>query len=131
MTLAGFLDRAARRKFVLGEFDCCLWLADWVQSQRCGADPAQHLRGQYMTPRAYGRILRRFGGVAGVVSSCAEPAGLIRTREPRPGDIGVVSAVTTEGFHDVGAIRTAGGWASLSPTGLLVGEAQALAAWRV
>jgi hypothetical protein len=131
VTLADYLAHATRTPFALGRFDCCLWLADWVLVQRGGPDPAEHLRGQYMTPRGYGRFLRQFGGVLGAVGSCARAAGLAQTLSPKPGDIGVVSAVTTEGFHDVGAIRTARGWASLSPTGLLVGEAQALAAWSV
>lgn len=128
-SLAAFLAKAQRTRFELGSFDCLLWLADWIAANH-GLDPAAHLRGTYNSPLGYMRYVRKAGGVAPLVASCVEPM-LKRVGKPQPGDIGIVHAVTTDGFADVGAIRTARGWASLSPTGLLVGEAQATAAWRV
>lgn len=130
VSLADFLARAARTPFALGEFDCCLWLADWIALNR-GIDPAAHLRGRYSTALGYRRLARKAGGMAALVGSCVEPAGLRLTGAPKPGDIGVVRAVTTDGLHDVGAICTIRGWASLSPAGLLVGPTTPLAAWEV
>lgn len=129
-SLAGFLADSARTPFLLGRFDCCLWLADWIKLRR-GVDPASHLRGSYSTPLGYQLLARKAGSMAALVGSCVEPAGLRLTGSPRPGDIGVVRAITTEGVHDVGAICTIRGWASLSPAGLLVGPTTPLAAWEV
>jgi hypothetical protein len=130
VTLAEFLAQAARTPFRLGAFDCKLWLADWIALNR-GVDPAAHLRGAYDSPIGYMRLVRKAGGSVPLVASCVEPIGMVRVRTPKAGDIGVVRAVTTDGFGEVGAIRTVLGWASLSPSGLLTGETDHLAAWRV
>ena len=90
--LTGFLREQARRPFVWGACDCCLFLADWI-AHRDGLDPAADLRGTYSTEREMRNLLKAKGGIFNVVGSCAERAGLQRigTAQPRPGDVGLVN----------------------------------------
>ena len=129
--LAAFLARAGRTPFVWGEWDCSLWLADWLV-ERGYPDPAAHLRGRYHTALGCARILGRLGGVEGAVASCAAIAGLARAPSPRIGDVGVVKAMTPAGARPVGAICTGRRWAVLAwPNGLHSFAAVASSAWRV
>lgn len=133
MTPAEFLATAARTPFQWGVFDCSLMLADWVKVRR-GFDPAAHLRGRYRTALGCARVLRREGGVLGVVRACAAIAGLDEARTPCAGDVGVVAAITADPRRQgsqVGAICTGSRWAVLGEAGLIVAPMVPLAAWRV
>lgn len=129
--LSAFLGAAARKPFIYGAFDCCLWLADWVRQARGGADPAKGLRGRYRTEAGCKAILAREGGVEAVVARCADRAGLLETSEPLSGDIGV-AAVWTKGGADVaGAICAGSRWAVLARNGLIFAPLIVHRAWRV
>lgn len=127
--LPGFLGRASRTPFVWGGHDCLLWLADWLL-QIEHPDAAAQWRGHYATQLGAARILRRHGGLVGLVD--AGVAGLLdRTNDPHAGDIAVVRVLTGRGPSESGAIRTSIGWAVLSTKGLWVSsQLQPIAAWR-
>lgn len=111
------MSRAARTPCVLGTFDCCLWLADWVMECRGGPDPVARWRGHYSTELGCARLLKREGGMVALVHSAAATAMLAATNDPRPGDIGLVWGMTPRGLGDIGAIKTANGWAMLKHGG--------------
>lgn len=46
--------------FSWGKYDCCLFVADWVQKM-CSFDPAAELRGRYHSKLGATRALRRAG----------------------------------------------------------------------
>ena len=87
--LVTFLRAAARRPFRWGEFDCCLFFADWVEL-RCGIDPACDLRGSYSTEREMRRLVKARGGIEQLVHECVTRAGCVQTTCPVVGDIGLV-----------------------------------------
>lgn len=126
--LPGFLDRTARTPFVWGEDDCSLFLANWLVALG-RPDPALGLRGRYRTALGCARVLRREGGVRAVIARCARVAGLAPTRDPSPGDPGVIR-IDIEGCGvEVGALRLGRRWAVRAGSGLFVSEAVPLAAW--
>lgn len=108
-----FLRNAASRRFKWGDFDCCLWLADWFVVSTGRADPARAYRGHYHDARS---ALRLLGGASleVLVASIAETAGLNPTDDPLRGDIGVVRP-KLKGAGLVGAIRACRGWVLLTP----------------
>lgn len=55
-----FLPYYRRRPFEWGQCDCCLFVADWVQTM-AGFDPAAALRGRYHSRLGAKRALRRAG----------------------------------------------------------------------
>jgi len=128
--LAEFLDQAARTPFDYGAWDCCLWVADWIQLRR-GVDPAAHLRGRYASALGCARVLKRGGGVEAVFGACVTAAGLAPTCAWRAGDVGVVEAHTLKGPEPVGAICTGPRWAVLACPGILVAPFRPLAAWEI
>jgi hypothetical protein len=101
--LALFLQRAAGRRFQLGEFDCGLLLADWC-FEVSGIDPTAALRGKYRSvdevqkligvsnlPHAFGRMLLA--------------AGFRLTKTPVYGDVAMIKPA---GSDICGAIVTTG-----------------------
>lgn len=102
--LAEFLQAAAARRFVYGEFDCGLWLADWYMVATGRPDPAAHLRG----------VGRR--DVGNQVRSIARRCGLQRTLRPTSGDIALISIARGE---VLGAIYSTS-WTVLAERGLTV-----------
>lgn len=125
--LRAYLARACRRRVRWGEFDCCLFMADWILDVR-GIDPAGPHRGAYSGVREALRIVRAAGGLRPLAASLAAAAGLpVREGPPRPGDVAVVQA----GRRQAGAIRTSKGWAVLTPGGYAVLPLRALAMWEV
>lgn len=126
--LTAFLAAAEARDFVDGQWDCCLFVADWVRA--CvGQDPARGWRGTYRDPRVAQAILTRDGGVAGVMAQGAARVGLTATVDPRRGDIGVITDPSSG--QDLGAICTGARWAARARRGLIVIPAAALKAWRI
>ena len=122
--LVAFLRASGARAFAWGECDCCTWACDWVLARR-GVDPAARWRGRYRTALGAKRNLRRGLGV--VAGEAFAVAGLQRTTDPRPGDVGVVW--TPQGASL--AIRTATGWAGKAETGIVVAPFETLFAWTV
>lgn len=55
-----FLIENEKRHFEWGVFDCCLFVADWVNLQ-FDVDPAQQYRGRYKTEMGSIRAMKRFG----------------------------------------------------------------------
>lgn len=55
-----FLIEHEKTPFRWGEFDCCLFVADWVKMQ-FGVDPAAQYRGKYSTERGSIRALKKYG----------------------------------------------------------------------
>lgn len=100
-TLARFLCEAAGKKIEYGEWDCGLWLADWYMLATGKPDPAQGLRGVGLKSTA-------------IVWRVIRSLGLTRTKEPKPGDVGLVSI---ERGHLVGAIFSGRNWWMLCDDG--------------
>jgi hypothetical protein len=123
--LPAWLAASGSRPFAWGVCDCCTWVCDWVVAAQ-GVDPAAAWRGACASARDAARILRGRGLLALAREGCAA-AGLAETRDPLPGDVGVV--LTEDG--PAMAIRTRTGWAIKAGQGFGVRAAPMLAAWRV
>lgn len=129
--LSRFLNAAKARPFAWGEFDCLLWLADWI-AERTGNDPAAGLRGTYATLLGAARIVRGAGSMARLVDSRLKPFGAQRASVPQRGAIAVVEVSGEGGEHfgnEAGAILLAGSAALLSQSGLIVADVPVVAAW--
>lgn len=135
---SAFLRVAAGRQFEFGTFDCGLWLADYVQQVRgLGFDPAGDYRRRYRSLRQAARICQQAGGYLETVDMCASDCGLVRTNNPKPGDIAILRPVDF-GNQLTGAIRGELGWWLLTPDGNRRGvslasdrQVKVEAAWRV
>lgn len=126
--LGAFLRELAGQRFVYGQSDCAMTLANWVRERR-GIDAGASLRGRYATLMGWTRIVRREGGLVALVGRLAREVGLEATEEPAPGDIGVVE---TKDLGPAGGIYVGTrGWAVKLNGGLVVGPARMLAAWKV
>lgn len=125
LTVEQYVGSAARERFVWGERDCALFVADWVAIIR-GADPALSYRGLYDSEQG-AALMMGARGLIGVVDRCARSAGLHRTREPRAGDIGIV----TDGAGDTtcAILMPSGTWASRMAAGIVVRRAVVRMAW--
>jgi hypothetical protein len=110
--LTDYLRSAAGRSFAYGQFDCGLFLADWIALVR-GIDPAADLRGRYRrldeVPGIGGRR-----GLLGILTGLARRQRLAATRRPKPGDVALISIA---GAAPVGAIRGERGWFVLAEGG--------------
>lgn len=122
--LIAYLAAAARRGFDWRDFNCGLFMADWVVERR-GIDPAAFLRG--LSLRQIAGEIRDHGGFDQLCSHAFGAVGLRLISSARPGDVGVVLA----GRRQLGAIRTGKGWAVLTPGGYAVAQFLARAAWEV
>lgn len=89
VSLSRYLSEAATRPWAWGEFDCLLFLADWVE-RSTGIDPAGEYRGVYHDECSARRLIKSVGGIAALVERCAARVGFIETQAPRRGDIGLV-----------------------------------------
>lgn len=133
--LGAFLDAAAARRFAWGQFDCALFVADWI-STRTGIDGAADLRGRYATRAECTAVLDSLGGLIAVVDERAMRCGMRfqKTAEVAPGDIGIVTmAEEVDGVRSPGTFAAIyvgeGRWATLGVRGLLIAPARPLAAW--
>lgn len=120
--LAAYLRTEAARPFALGSADCATLAADWVQL-RHGADPLTDFRGSYADGFDWSRLTR-------VAGRTLRRMGLRLTRDPGPGDVGVIAL----GEAAAVAIRTGRGWVVRDNSGLLGVQAEdvrVIAAWRV
>lgn len=134
--LSRFLNRAAEREFVWGDFDCLLWLADLVAERR-GKDPAEDLRHSYSSMLGAAKIVRDAGGMISLVSKQLKPLGLRRVEKAQRGDIAVVSVNGDGGEHfgnQAGAIIMNGTAAMICEAGVFyarLGSLPIAASWRV
>lgn len=126
-----FMHEAAGRDQVLGKFDCCLWLADWVMRVKKIPDPAKHLRGKYTTKREYEALTGPFGPALTVSRICRK-IGLKPTDDPLLGDIGVTYI---KGLGIVGTICGYKGWVILMQDNTILRlrdeDHKLVRAWRV
>lgn len=124
--LQDFLRRAAAEPFALGEWDCAMFVANWVREQT-GKDPAADLRGTYKVAFGWKRIVVREGGLSALVRRLAERAGMRSTTKIAAGAVGVVKVL---GVGIVGAIAAGDGmWAMKFTDGLVVARADVTEAW--
>lgn len=65
--LAEVLERARHEAFAWGQHDCCLFAAD-VADALCGTQIAARFRGRYKTARGARGLLRRLGGLDGLMT---------------------------------------------------------------
>lgn len=126
--LADFLRRASAEPFVYGEWDCAMFLANWVRTVT-GNDPAAGLRGAYSGEAGWKRLVLREGGLRALVGSLARAAGLVEIdpSSAMPGDVGVIATR----LGQAGAIRVDNGWAVKMRRSVAIGPGVALGAWRV
>ena len=134
--LTRFLNAAAERPFVWGEFDCLLWLADWIETRR-GIDLGVNFRGCYSTMLQAARIVRDADGMVSLVDMLTRGSGVRRASVGARGDIAIVSVAGDGGAHfgnEAGAILLGGSAALISQQGLVVPRmdyAPVVAAWKV
>lgn len=124
--LADHIRDGAGKPFSWGEADCCLFACDWVLARR-GVDPMATWRGTYATRLGVYRRINKSGGFLAAVTLEMEAAGLMRTNDPQPGDVGVVQGPQ----GPVLAIRTPTGWACKAERGLIVAMFPFVRAWAV
>lgn len=90
------LNRWQRVTYQWGENDCVTLCADWILRMR-GVDPAADVRLTYESAAECQRVTRFFTDPVGAVGPCLDRAGLARTGQPRPGDVGVILLLTERG----------------------------------
>ena len=86
--LARFIDERRAIPFAWGHNDCCLFAADWIRAA-CGMDLAEDVRGQYSTALGAARLLKRYGGVRGLIRQRGDILGMrsIDSRAVQRGDL--------------------------------------------
>lgn len=86
--LAEFIQGAEKRPFLWGEFDCCLFAADWVLACT-GVDVAIELRGKYKSGTGAARVIKKYGGIERMVDDLLAPYGVIKPpiTKARRGDV--------------------------------------------
>lgn len=126
LTLDSFLMAASERPFSWSSWDCLSWFGEWI-AQSHGINPAVPFTRRYSTDRGALRLIRKHGGMAGVVDAAVTPLGIGRTDDPQPGDIAIVDAPEGE----MGGIVTGVFVASLGYEGLRYRRLPILTAWRV
>lgn len=104
---------------------CAPWICDWI-ALRTGVDPIADMRPDW-SERAVLRVMVEEGGLAAMTRRRLSAAGLVETRRPHPGDVGIVIG----GLGETLAIRTAHGWAGKGPQGVVVGAFEMKEAWSV
>jgi hypothetical protein len=127
--LPAFIARAEAEPFSFGEWDCCLWLAEWGR-ELTGIDGGVAWRGRYRTALGCHRLLTREGGVAAVVKRGALACGMTQREAARPGAVGVIEVITAKGRRPVGALFTGRRWVVLRHGGGVLGlNAPAITVW--
>jgi hypothetical protein len=132
--LEAFLAQATARVAVWGQWDCHLWLADWIVAATDAPDPAADFRGRYRTALGAKRLLKREGGSPALVARLAARAGLadVDLADVRAGDIGLMPICGIKDFHFLGVLRTERRWCCLRwPAGIAAIPDRAAKAWRL
>lgn len=90
MTLADYLQAAARKRFAWGgEIDCWLFGFDWVRAQT-GVDALHEFRGRYANAREQRRFIAAHGGTRAFTDRLLAPLGYQPTEDPGAGDVALV-----------------------------------------
>lgn len=106
--LPEFLNMAAAKPFSWGEFDCGLWLGDWVAAATGVPNPGDPMRGRYRSEKQLAAMCGS-AAAARMVRELLRRAGLKRTKDPLLGDVGVIEIPLPRQIV-VGAIRGSAGW---------------------
>lgn len=128
MTLADYLRAEAGRRFERGVADCITFGADWVRL-RLGFDAMAAWRG-YRSDAEANELMAGWGGIVRVVGRGMRQAGVPLTRDPQPGDVGMIGVAGLA----LGAIKTERGWVTRLDDGLASlppERVRVLAAWKV
>lgn len=96
-----------------------------------GADPAEPHRGAYSSEDEALALIEAEGGLQAVVRAGMDRVGLIPTRQPIRGDVGLVMMETARGEPLVGAICTGPLWAAMSRDGPRFFRGRVRTAWSV
>lgn len=80
--LAAYIEERRNVSFVWGSSDCCLFAADWVEMVT-GVDPAADLRGKYDSAASAMRLLRKLGGVCGILLEARKSCGIVEIETAR------------------------------------------------
>jgi hypothetical protein len=83
--LDAFLHEIVGRPFVYGEWDCQLWLAEWVR-RTTGHDPGAAWRGGYTTAWGAARIVKERGGLVFHMEAALLPCGYLPIGKPTDAD---------------------------------------------
>ncbi|MEC4091850.1 DUF6950 family protein [Pseudoalteromonas rubra] len=89
LDLQEYLDLCATREFTWGEFDCCLFVANWIL-RRTGVDLARDFKGHYKTELGAKRRLKALGfkDIESVFKARLNP---VLTSYARRGDLALVN----------------------------------------
>lgn len=90
------LNRWLMLTYQWGENDCVTLCSDWILRVR-GVDPAAGIRMTYDSAAECQRVTRFFTDPVGAVAPYFERAGIQRTDDPRPGDVGIILLLTERG----------------------------------
>ncbi len=128
--LTDFLAREAGERFVWGERDCLLFLADWV-AYRHGVDPAAHMRGTYSTAAEADALADSVGGYGPMIEDCLRAVGLgwMHPAVAQAGDVGLIQPRPTAPL--AGAVNIGGPWAARGPSGLSIVASESKGVWRI
>lgn len=86
MTLNQYLSEALQRPYEVGNWDCALFVAEWVDILT-GSDRAEHFRGLY-SEKAEG--LGKFGPLRRKVAQELDALGFFRAEAARLGDVAIL-----------------------------------------
>lgn len=80
--LVAFIEERRHEPFVWAKNDCCLFACDWIK-RATGIDPAFQLRDQYHSAISAQRLIKKHGGITGIVRNYGEPCGIERIESSR------------------------------------------------
>jgi len=126
--LTEFLDEMAERGWQWGDRDCLLWLGLWSE-RVTGIDGGAPWRGRYRTALGCVRTLNKSGGMVACIERGAKLSGMVETTTAKPGNVGLIWAMTHKGPREVGAICTGPRWAVLMDEGLKTVRANPIRQW--
>jgi hypothetical protein len=86
MTLTQYLQESLAKPYRVGEWDCALFIAGWVD-HLAGVNRLSHFRGNY---RKKDEGLRKFGPLRRRVSHELELLGFVHHETPREGDVAII-----------------------------------------
>ncbi len=125
--LSAYVARAAAQTWEWGRADCTLWPADWVR-EATGIDPAARIRGLYADGAGARRIIRAAGGLPALIGAEMKHHGFRGTTAPQAGDVGIVHVTDRK---IIGAIRLPRWWVAFGASGLIGGDFEPVACWRI
>lgn len=126
---------AGRSSEFWGERDCLMFAANWIL-HKTGVDTAEPYRGRYKTERGCLRILKRNGGVRGIIHTQTAACGFKPTSTPVDGDLALIQGPALHLGRrivqaEAGGIVIGERVAVMSPLGLLLLTTPILEAWKI